>query len=125
MHHRQIAWPSAIFAWSRSSKRSPAVSARRLSLWPSAASAAISRPCASKAWQCSPLWNRLCSAIRFHLLSSPPGWLRNFIEIYRQLPEKIRGNWLIEFFSLVTQQARNDDFALIFEEGMRQIIQQV
>jgi len=50
---------------------------------------------------------------------------RKFIEIYRQLPEKIRGNWLIEFFSLVTQQARKDDFALIFEDGMRQIIQQV
>ena len=50
---------------------------------------------------------------------------RNFIEIYRQLPEKERGNWLIEFFSLVTHRPENDDFALIFEEGMRQIIQQV
>jgi hypothetical protein len=54
---------------------------------------------------------------------------RNFIEISRQLPEKMRGTWLKEFFSLVTksevQQLKNDDFALIFEEGMRQIIKQV
>ncbi len=44
---------------------------------------------------------------------------RNFIEIYRQLPEKMRENWLKQFFSLVTQQATTNDFALIFEDGMR------
>jgi hypothetical protein len=50
---------------------------------------------------------------------------RNIIEIYRQLPEKERGNWLRSFFSLVTHQPQSEDFALIFIEGMRQIIQQV
>ncbi|MFL5662296.1 MAG: hypothetical protein ACJ8BW_13230 [Ktedonobacteraceae bacterium] len=50
---------------------------------------------------------------------------KNFINIYRQLPEKMRGNWFKDFFSRVTQQPNNDDFARIFEEGMRQIIQQI
>ncbi|HYT42480.1 MAG TPA: hypothetical protein VEP90_09045, partial [Methylomirabilota bacterium] len=46
---------------------------------------------------------------------------RNLIEIYRQLPEKERGNWLRAFFSLVAHQSESEDFALIFIEGMRQI----
>lgn len=50
---------------------------------------------------------------------------RNFIEIYRQLPENTRGNWLKQFFSLVARQSTNNDIDLIFEEGMRQIIKQV
>ena len=47
-----IASRSAIFGWSKSSKRSPAVSARLLALRPSAASEAISQPCASKVLRC-------------------------------------------------------------------------
>ena len=50
---------------------------------------------------------------------------RSFIKIYRQLPENIRGNWLREFFSLVARQSTSNNFDLIFEEGMRQIIKQV
>jgi hypothetical protein len=48
-----------------------------------------------------------------------------FLAIYRQSPENERGSWLINFFSLVTQQAQIREFDLIFEEGMRQIIKQV
>jgi AAA ATPase domain len=50
---------------------------------------------------------------------------RSFIEIYRQFPETMRESWLKKFFSLVTQQSGNDDFASIFEEGMLRIIKQV
>jgi hypothetical protein len=50
---------------------------------------------------------------------------RSFLEIYRQFPENERINWLRIFFSLVTQKPQSSDFAVMFEEGMRQIAKQV
>lgn len=49
----------------------------------------------------------------------------NFLEIYRQFPEKARGDRLKEFFSLITQRPGSDEFDLIFDAGMRQIIKEV
>src|SRR5439155_21474223 len=50
---------------------------------------------------------------------------RRFLEIYKQLPEKMRGDQLKGFFSLITQQPNNGDFSLIFEAGIRQLIKQI
>jgi hypothetical protein len=50
---------------------------------------------------------------------------RKFLAIYRQLPEQTRGNWLQNFFSLVTSQQGNGDFVLSFENGMRLITKQI
>ncbi len=67
-----IVWLSAISVWSKCSKRSLAVSVPWSVLLPFVASEAISPRCVSKACLCSPRWNRLWSAIPFHLLSSLP-----------------------------------------------------
>ena len=64
----------------RSSKRSPAVSARLLAPWPSGPPGAISRRCANKAWLCRLRWNRPCLDILFHLLSSSCEWSHYFNE---------------------------------------------
>ncbi len=49
---------------------------------------------------------------------------KSFLKIYRQLPEGTRGPSLRKFFSHTAQKATTEDFALIFEDGMRQIIRQ-
>ncbi len=48
---------------------------------------------------------------------------RIFIEIYRHLPSDKRSQYLRGFFSNTAQVAEKEDFALIFEDGMRQIKQ--
>src|SRR6266516_40642 len=50
---------------------------------------------------------------------------KNFMEVYRRLPENEREEWLKTFFKLIVQKQEKDDFALIFEEGMHQITKQV
>ncbi len=47
-----------------------------------------------------------------------------FIEIYRYLPPDTRSQYLRRFFSHTAHVAKDEDFALIFEDGMRQIIKQ-
>lgn len=49
---------------------------------------------------------------------------RIFIKIYRFLPAGTRGHYLRKFFSQTAYLAKTEDFALIFEDGIRQIIKQ-
>ena len=50
---------------------------------------------------------------------------RNLIAIYQRLPEQARGNWLTDFFLRLTRRSGANDFALLFEQGMRHIMEQI
>jgi hypothetical protein len=49
----------------------------------------------------------------------------NFLSIYRNLPEKDHLDWIKTFFTLIAEKRGNDNFAFIFEDGIRLFSRQV